>query len=118
MDKQKFSSVDEYIANFDESRQEVLMLVRDIILKNAQDVTELISYQMPAYKLNGVLVYFAIYKNHLGLYPTGSSLTTFATELEPYKTSKGAIQFQLKEEIPYDLIEKIIKYRIKENSDK
>ena len=118
MEKNSFKNVDDYIGNFDDSRQEILNNIRKIILKNAPDATELISYQMPAYKFYGALLYFAIYEKHLGLYPTGSSLVFFDEELKPYKRSKGAVQFQLKEEIPYELIERIVKYRVKENFEK
>ena len=118
MEKKSFANVDEYISNYDVSRQEILKNVRNIILKNAPDATEVISYQMPAYKFHGALVYFAIYEKHLGLYPTGSSLVFFDEDLKPYKRSKGAVQFQLKEVIPYELIERIVKYRVKENYQK
>ena len=118
MEKKSFANVDEYISNYDVSRQEILKNVRNIILKNAPDATEVISYQMPAYKFHGALVYFAIYEKHLGLYPTGSSLAFFDEDLKPFKRSKDAVQFQLKEEIPYELITKIVKYRINENFEK
>ena len=118
MEKITFRNVDEYIARFDIQRKEILETVRFIIQKNAPQATETISYGMPAYKLNGALVYFAIYEKHLGLYPTGTSLAVFSDELKNYKTSKGAIQFQLKEEIPYDLIERIVQFRVKQNLEK
>lgn len=118
MEKISFKTVDEYIAHFDTCRKEILETVRFIIQKNAPQAEETISYGMPAYKLNGALVYFAIYEKHLGLYPTGTSLAVFADELKNYKTSKGAIQFQLKEEIPYDLIERIVHFRVKQNLEK
>jgi uncharacterized protein YdhG (YjbR/CyaY superfamily) len=118
MEKITFKTVDAYIQHFDSPRSEILSKVRGIILKNAPEAEEKISYGMPAYKLNGALVYFAIYEKHLGLYPTGTSLAEFAEELKNYKTSKGAIQFQLKEEIPYLLIEKIVQFRVKQNLSK
>lgn len=118
MEKKAFANVDEYIAHFDDFRQVILQKVRGIILQYAPSATELISYGMPAYKLNGALVYFAIYEKHLGLYPTGTSLAVFESELKDYKTSKGAIQFQLKEEIPYELIERIVQFRVKQNLEK
>ncbi|MFN5415492.1 MAG: iron chaperone [Flavobacteriia bacterium] len=118
MEKSTFNNVDAYIAHFDAPRQEILETIRVIIKKNAPEAEEKISYGMPAYKLNGALVYFAIYEKHLGLYPTGTSLAEFAEELKKFKTSKGAIQFQLKEEIPYDLIERIVQFRVKQNLEK
>lgn len=118
MEKTVFQNVDDYITHFDASQREVLTKVRAVIQENAPQAEECISYQMPAYKLNGALVYFAIYKKHLGFYPTGTSLTVFDEELSPYKRSKGAIQFQLNEEIPYDLIAKIVQFRVKQNLEK
>jgi uncharacterized protein YdhG (YjbR/CyaY superfamily) len=73
---------------------------------------------MPAYKYKGMLVYFAGYKNHIGLYPTASGVKVFEKELAKYKTSKGAIQFPLDKSLPLPLIKKIIKYRVKENEKK
>jgi uncharacterized protein YdhG (YjbR/CyaY superfamily) len=70
---------------------------------------------MPAFKLHGNLVYFAALKNHIGFYPTPSGIEAFKEELSPYKTSKGAIQFPLDKPIPYDLIEKIVQFRVNEN---
>lgn len=118
MEKIQAKNVDEYIAHFDGSRREILSKIRELILKNAPQALECISYGMPAYKLNGALVYFAIYEKHLGLYPTGTSLAFFEKDLKAYKTSKGAIQFQLKDEIPYKLIEKIVQFRVKQNLEK
>lgn len=114
----KISTFDEYVSQFDEQKQIILYKMRDLFRANAPDAVESISYGMPAYKLNGPLVYFGMMKNHLGLYPTGSSLSKFEKELEPYHRSKGAIQFQLKEEIPYDLIAKILRFRVQENLEK
>ena len=73
---------------------------------------------MPAFKLNGVLVYFAAFKNHIGFYPTSSGVAEFKKELSQYEVSKGTIRFPLDKPIPLDLIKKIVKYRVKENVDK
>ncbi len=114
--KSNLNTIDEYIAQFPEDIQTILKKIRMIIQNEAPDATEAISYQMPTFKLNGNLVHFAAYKNHIGFYPNPSGITPFNEELKNYKTSKGAIQFQLNEPIPYVLIEKIVKYRVKENT--
>jgi uncharacterized protein YdhG (YjbR/CyaY superfamily) len=114
MSKQ-YKSIDEYIEEFPDNIQTILEKVRQTIRKAAPEATEAISYQMPAFKLHGNLVYFAALKNHIGFYPTPSGIEAFEEELLPYKTSKGAIQFSLDKPIPYDLIEKIVKFRVNEN---
>src|SRR5947209_3440530 len=96
----KFKDADSYIAVFPESTQKVLQQLRSIIKKAAPDAEEVISYNMPAYKLNGILVYFAGYENHVGFYPTASPIQVFKEQLTAYKTSKGAIQFPLDEALP------------------
>lgn len=73
---------------------------------------------MPAFKLNGILVYFAAQKNHIGFYPTSSGITAFVSEIAPYKWSKGVVQFPLDKPIPFDLVKKIVVFRVKENLDK
>ncbi len=110
-----FADVDVYIANFPEATQKLLAQMRATIRKAAPKAEEGIGYQMPAYKLNGVLVYFAGYKNHIGFYPTGSSIAHFQKEIAAYKTSKGTIQFPLDKPLPLQLIQKIVAYRAKEN---
>ena len=86
--------------------------------KAAPGAEELISYNMPAFKLHGVLVYYAGYKNHIGFYPTGSAITAFEKELSGYKTSKGTVQFPLETSLPLPLITRIVKFRVKENLEK
>ena len=114
----QFQSVDAYIAAQPVVNQVLLQSLRNTIRKVAPDATELISYQMPAYKLQGVLVYFAGYKNHIGFYPSGSAITTFLPELSAYKTSKGTIQFPLDKKLPLQLIKKIVQHRVQENTRK
>jgi uncharacterized protein YdhG (YjbR/CyaY superfamily) len=96
----------------------VLQELREIIRKAAPKAEEVISYKMPAYKLNGMLVYFAGYKNHVGFYPTSSGIKNFSDEFGDYKWSKGAVQFPLKEKLPKALITRIVKHRIDVNSKK
>jgi len=109
------ATIDEYIAGFPPDVQEKLQKVRATIKKAAPKAEETIKYRMPTFLLNGNLVYFAAYKHHIGFYPVPSGLEQFKAELAPYKTSKGAVQFPLDKPIPYPLITKIVKFRVKEN---
>lgn len=108
----KFKSIDEYHANFSPAIQLLLNQLRIAITETAPDATEVISYNMPAFKLNKVLAYYAVHKNHIGFYPTPSPIIHFEQELLKYKTSKGAIQFPIDKPLPIGLIKKLIKYRI------
>jgi uncharacterized protein YdhG (YjbR/CyaY superfamily) len=92
--------------------------LRKTIKEAAPQAEELISYNIPAFKQNGVLVYYAAYKNHIGFYPTSSPMKVFKKELANYKTSKGAIQFPIEKAIPKTLVSRIVKYRVKENLEK
>lgn len=114
----KFSSVEEYIATFPLSTREVLQQVRDSIKAAAQEAEELISYNMPAFKLHGMLVYYAGYKLHIGFYPTASGISAFREELSGYKSAKGSVQFPLSKPMPVALIKKIVKYNVRENIKK
>ncbi len=118
MNTTKPTSVDIYIEGFPKATQALLKQLRATIKKAAPNAEELISYQMPAYKYNGPLVYFAAYKNHIGFYPTPSGIEAFKKELLVYKGSKGAVQFPLDGKLPLDLITKIVKYRLKQNLEK
>jgi uncharacterized protein YdhG (YjbR/CyaY superfamily) len=110
--KNKLSKeVDVYIAQFPASTQTMLQALRSFILKTVPNAEEIISYKMPAYKINTVLVYFAGYKNHIGFYPTGSGISAFQKEIADYKNSKGAVQFELNKKLPFDLIKKMLLYR-------
>lgn len=112
--RKKYKTAEEYISSFPEEIRLKLESLRKTILKAAPDAEEVISYNMPAYRLNGILVYFAAYKNHIGFYPTSSPIKHFKNELTDYKTSKGAIQFPLDKPLPSGLVTRIIKFRIKE----
>jgi len=111
----KFATIDEYHAVQPKSAQEVLQQLRECIRKTAPKATEVISYGMPAFKQNKVLVYYALNKHHIGFYPHSSPIQFFEKELRPYKTSKGAIQFPLDQPLPVTLIRKIVKFRLKED---
>ena len=92
--------------------------LRQTIRDAAPEATEVISYQMPAFKLNGNLVWFAALKNHIGFYPTSSAIETFKEKLSPYETSKGTVKFSLDEPFPFDLIKEMVRFRVKENNNK
>lgn len=108
-------TIDEYIANFPHDIQEILEKIRTVIKTAAPDATEKISYQMPTFFLNGNLVHFAVFKKHIGLYPTPSGITEFNDQLSAYVKAKGSVQFPLDQPIPYDLIGKITAFRAEEN---
>ena len=118
MDKLKNgpASVDEYIAQFPPQTQELLQSLRAVVRETASDASESISYQMPAYKLNGPLVYFAAFKNHIGFFPTSEGMEAFLPELAQYKTSKGTIQFPYNKPIPFELVKRVVTHRIEENT--
>ena len=108
-------NIDEYIAKFPIEVQEKLQKIRKIVRDAAPEATEKISYQMPTFYLYGNLVHFAAYKKHIGFYPTPSGITSFDEELAPYKRAKGSVIFPLDKPIPYDLIDKIVRFRVAEN---
>lgn len=119
MAKKEYKTVDEYIATFPEDIQEILQRIRSTIAKAAPQAEETISYQMPTFKLKKNLVHFAAFEKHIGFYPTPSGIAAFTREFEEkgYPWAKGSVQFPL-EEIPYDLISRITKYRVTENHEK
>jgi uncharacterized protein YdhG (YjbR/CyaY superfamily) len=107
-----------YIASFPKQTQKLLKRLRSIIKKAAPKAEETISYNMPAFKLHGMLVWYAGHRTHIGFYPTSSPIRTFKDELAAYKTSTGAIQFPLDKDIPAALVKKIVKFRIREDLEK
>jgi uncharacterized protein YdhG (YjbR/CyaY superfamily) len=114
----KFKTVDQYISGFPASTKKILRQVRKTIHEAAPEAEDVISYNMPAVKQNGVLVYYAAYEKHIGFYPTASPIKVFGNQLSDYKFSKGAIQFPIDQPMPLDLITKIVKYRLKEVQEK
>ncbi len=109
-------TVDAYITGFPPEVQAILRKIRRIILDAAPSAAESIAYDMPAYKLKGKpLVYFAAFEKHIGFYPIPSGIEAFKEELSHYKGGKGSVQFPLDKPIPYDLIERIVQYRVKES---
>ena len=114
----KFKSVDHYIDYFPKQQKDALQEIRKAIQQAAPKAEEVLSYNMPAYKLNGMLVYFAGFKNHVSLFPTSSGIAAFKKELAAYEGSKGTVRFPLGSSLPLNLIRKIVKYRVKENETK
>lgn len=111
--------VDAYIEKFSKNIQTILKKIRTIVRKLAPEAEESLGYGMPAYRLHGKpLVYFAGWREHIGFYPTPSGTNAFKKELLGYKSAKGSVQFSLDQPIPYKLIEKIVKFRVKENNEK
>lgn len=117
--KKQFKTIDEYIAMFPRNVQDILDKLRRVISESAPEAVETINYRMPTFKLNGGnLVHFAAFKNHIGFYPTPSAITAFKKELSIYKQAKGSVQFLIDKPIPFDIVKKIVKYRVKENEKK
>ena len=114
--KTTYKTVDEYIQLFPKDVQEVLQAIRKLIREEAPEAVEMISYQMPAFKLKGrPLVYFAAWKSHIGFYATPSGNEKFKKEIAKYKQAKGSIQFPLSEPMPLNLIRDIVRFRVQEN---
>lgn len=111
-------TMDEYISIFPHDVQRILKKVRRVIQKAAPDAEETISYQIPTFTLKGNLVHFAAFKNHIGFYPTSTGTAKFQKELSAYQGGKGSVRFPLDKQIPYDLIGKIVKFRVKENLER
>lgn len=112
------TNVDEYVAAQPKNIQVILNKLRATIKAAAPKAEEVISYQMPAYRHHGMLVYFAAWPGHIGFYPTPAGIKAFEKELAAYEGSKGTIKFPIDKSIPYTLISKIVKYRVKENEMK
>ena len=120
MDKKKAAagSIDDYIANFSPDVQKILQEVRQTIRAAAPQAQEKISYQIPTFYLNGNLVHFAAFKNHIGFYPTPSGIEAFKRELSIYASAKGSVQFPIGQPMPLELIGRIVKFRVAENLKK
>jgi uncharacterized protein YdhG (YjbR/CyaY superfamily) len=118
MEQSKPENIDQYIANFPLETQKLLQQVRETIHKAVPEAKEVISYGMPAFKQNTVLVYFAGYAKHIGFYPTASGIEIFKDEFTSYKWSKGAVQFPLDKPLPLDLITRITKFKAEHDLEK
>ena len=111
----KAKDIDSYIRAYPPKVQAILKKIRRAIHEAAPKAKETISYGIPAFKLTGVLVYFAGYKDHISFFPTSSPVRAFKKELAKYKTSKGTIRFPLDKPIPFNLLKKIVRFRVKED---
>jgi uncharacterized protein YdhG (YjbR/CyaY superfamily) len=111
-------TVDQYIGAFPADVKKRMQQLRKTIKAAAPKADELISYQMPGYKYFGMLVYFAAYKNHIGFYPGAGGVLEFYKKLSSFKSAKGSVQFPHDRPIPYDMISKIVKFRVKQNEEK
>ena len=111
-------TIDQYIAGFPKSTRDILEVLRRVIRESAPEAEEAISYGIPTFKLNGNLVHFAAYRRHVGFYPGPSAIEAFKTELASFKHAKGSVQFPLDRPIPFDLVKRIVKFRVKENQAK
>jgi uncharacterized protein YdhG (YjbR/CyaY superfamily) len=109
-------TIDAYIAAFPSSTQEILEKLRRVIRESAPGAEEAISFGIPTFKLNGNLVHFAAYKKHVGFYPTSSGIAAFKKELTPYKLGRGTVQFPIGRAIPFGIVRKIVRYRVREQA--
>jgi uncharacterized protein YdhG (YjbR/CyaY superfamily) len=111
-------NIDEYIAGFPNDIQKILQKIRMTIKKAAPEAQETIKYLMPTFTLKGNLVHFAAFKNHIGFYPAPMGIEEFKEELSTYASGKGSVQFPLDQPIPFDLISKIVRFRVAKNLEK
>lgn len=112
---EKYNTIDEYIASFPTETQKILQQLREDLQQMVPDAKQKISYAIPTFTLNGNLIHFAGYKNHIGLYPGGKAVEIFAEDLKEYHTSKGTIQFPIDKPLPMDLIKKIVDFCVAQN---
>jgi uncharacterized protein YdhG (YjbR/CyaY superfamily) len=110
--------IDTYIAGFPKNVQNILEKIRRIISDAAPEAEEAVKYRCPTFVLSENLVHFAAFENHIGFYPTPSGIEEFKDALSGYKSAKGSVQFPLDSPIPYDLIKRIVKFRVEECRDK
>ena len=114
----KPTTIDEYIATCPREYQERLEKLRQVIKETIPEATETISWSMPSFRYYGIVAQFMLHKNHIGFYPFPSGIEIFLQESSHYKTGKGSIQFPLSEPIPYELVQKVIRFRAEENKNK
>jgi len=114
--RRRFATIDEYIATFSPGVQEILENMRMAIRESAPEAEEAIAYGIPTFRLHGNLVHFAAFKHHISFFPGGpSAIEAFKSELSQYKLSKGTVQFPLDEAIPFELVKRMVRFRVKEN---
>lgn len=116
--KERSKEIDTFIAGFPENVQLLLEQLRTTIWDAAPDAEETINYGIPTFTLQGNLVHFSAFKNHIGFYPTPSGVETFKEELSPYEMAKGSVKFPLDKPLPLDLVKRIVEFRVQENLEK
>ena len=116
--KKTYQDIDEYIADYPKDVQKILNKIRATIKKAAPQAQEAISYQIPAFKQNGNLIHFAAYDSHIGVYPAPRGVDKFKKDVARYGSGKATLKFPLDEPVPYDLITRIVEFRVKQNSEK
>jgi len=114
MGNSQINTIDGYIDGFPSEVQDILEKIRRVIKEAAPQAEETINYGIPTFKLNGNLVHFAVFKKHIGFYPTPSAVEAFQEDLLPYETSKGTVRFPIDKPIPFGLIKRIVKFRVNE----
>ncbi|GMO41355.1 MAG: iron chaperone [Termitinemataceae bacterium] len=112
------NTIDDYIATFETDIQQTLGEIRNFIKNEVPDATEKIAYGMPTFYLNGNLVHFAAFKDHYGFFPNPSGIDAFKAELAPYRSGKGTLRFALDKPIPWEIIKKVVQFRVRENAEK
>lgn len=118
MSKKTPKDIDDYISRYPADVQQLLRKMRQTIHKAAPKATETISYGIPAFRLNGMLVWFAAFKNHIGFYPGAEAMKVLKKELSAYKGAKGSVQFPFDQPLPLPLVNRIVKFRVKQNLSK
>ncbi len=117
--EKQITTIDEYIRSFPLDVQVILEKMRKAVREAAPEASEAISYRIPAFRMNGkTLVYFAAFKHHIGFYPVSSGIEAFKKELFSYKQGKGSVRFPLDKPIPYELVKKIVRFRIAKEAKK
>jgi uncharacterized protein YdhG (YjbR/CyaY superfamily) len=114
----EITTIDEYIATFEPAVRKTLNEIRALIRNEAPEATEKIAYRIPTFYLNGNLVHFAAFKTHYSFFPTSSGIDAFGEELAPYRTGRGTLQFPADKPLPWDMIQKIVRFRVRENLDR
>jgi len=114
--KKQYRDIDEYISTFPPEVRRILQQLREAIKESAPEAKEVISYQMPAFRQKGILVWFAAFRDHIGFFPKASGIEAFRDQLGSYEISKGTIRFPLNEPIPIGLVKEIVKFRAKEDA--
>jgi uncharacterized protein YdhG (YjbR/CyaY superfamily) len=116
--KTKYKTVEEYFSSLPRHNKAMMKELRETIRNAAPGAEEVISYNMPAFKQQGMLVWYAAYKEHIGFYPGASGIAAFQKEIAGYKWAKGSVQFPIDEPLPLKLVTKMVKYRVKQNAGK